>query len=406
MKDQESRDQLGKNRQGIYVGIVLAISIVIATLLVVFKPQAEKKIIKDEPPLAEFVVAVAESISIPVTSQGSVVASQSIGLVAEVSGKVKIVSAEKFKAGKFNKGDLLLQIDDADYQLALTRSQANVASAEQKLARVKVEAEQAKYDLQRMGRDESASTDYALKKPHLIEAQANLKAAEADFELARLQLQRTRVSAPFDGRVSKKYVDQGQYVVSGSLLADIYSIESVEINLPLSLRQIQLLGIELSEGRSAGTIQAKLISEFSGVKYEWPAKFSHLESQLDARSRLIDLVVKVDKPFDQASQLNVPPLTPGMFVRAVLAGATKEKVFSLPRAALRAANELWIVNQDEQLEKRTVTLYGKDASVIYVKSGVQSGERIIINAIDFPVDKMPLQAKLAVSEQHPVVKIK
>ncbi len=393
MNEHKSKDQLANNRQGLYVGIVFSVSIIIVVLLVIFKPEAEKKIVRDEPPLVEYIVAKSESISVPIVSQGNVAASQAISLVAEVSGKIDYVSPAKFRAGKFKKGDLLLQIEDLEYQLALARSESNVASAEQKLARVKIEAEQARFDLKQIGRNVSSSTDYALKKPHLIEAQASLKSAKADYELAKLQLQRTKIEAPFDGRVSKKFIDQGQFVASGTVLADVYSIESVEVGLPLSLQQIHLLGVNLGDNSQFNDIKISLSAEYQNASYQWGAEFSYLEHQLDAKSRLIKLVAKIDKPYEQAIQLNVPPLTPGMFVRAVLTGEPKENVFKIPRVALRGADELWLVNHNDQLERRHVRLYGKDAEVVYIESGIKTGERVVVTSIDFPVDKMPLRSK-------------
>jgi len=225
VQNNKLETSLPARKQWPVVIAILMLAVVVAFVLNFFKPEAEKKAFKEEFPLAEFVVARSELIAIPVVSQGSIKAKTYIKLVAEVSGRISQMAKLRFNGGFFKKGQLLLSIDDADYRLAMVRAEAQVAAAKQQLIRVQTEAGQARYDLKQIGRDPSKSTSYALREPQLAEAQANLQAAQAELEIAGLQMQRTRVLAPFDGRVMNKQVDVGQYVSTGTLLADIYSTE-------------------------------------------------------------------------------------------------------------------------------------------------------------------------------------
>lgn len=381
-------------KQWIIVGGILMVAIFIATLLFVFKPKAEKIAVKDVPPLAEFVLASYQNIAIPVASQGNINAKTNIKLVAEVSGRVTQMAQLKLNGGFFKKNEPLLSIDDIDYRLAITKARALVSSAEQQLARVKTEAEQARFDLKQIGRDPSSSTAYALRKPHLAEAEANLQAAKADLEIAELQLRRTQVNAPFDGRVVKKQVDIGQYVTPGTLLADIYSTETVETRLPVSLKEIELLGLGLrNEQSQINAIKVVLTSEYSGHSFKWDAKLSHTEGELDARNRLVYVVVEIDDPYRKdETDPDRPPLTPGMFVKAKLIGVPRKNVIVLSREALRHGGEVWLVDAEEKLQSRKVELYSKDRLFIYIKSGLKNNDRVIINAINFPVNGMPVSA--------------
>ncbi len=370
---------------------ILLFAFVIAFLLTVFKPQAEKKAIKNSRPLAEFIVAQSQSISVPVISQGSVKAKTRIKLVAEVSGRITQMAKLKFNGGFFKKGELLLSIDDTDYRLAMSRAKAQLAAAQQQLIKVEIEAGQAKYDLQQIGRDPSKSSAYALRKPQLAEAQASLQAAKADLEIARLQMQRTKVIAPFDGRVVSKQVDIGQYVSAGTLLADIYSTEMVTVRLPLSLSKIELLGIRLRNNQAlTGLLNIKLFAQYASKKYQWDAIFSHTEGELDVRNRLVYLVADVADPYvKNKSFTERPPLTPGMFVKAKLLGEEK-KLFKLPRSVLRFDSSIWLIDKQNKLQIKSVSVLTKDKDSIYVESGLQSGDRVIVNAIDFPVNGMLL----------------
>ena len=382
--------------------VVFILAIGISFALYFFKPVADKKISKEELPLAEFIVADMKPVAVPVVSQGSVKAKTYIKLVAQVSGRITQMAKLKINGGFFKKGDLLLSIDDTDYRLAMSSAKAKVAAAKQQLIRVETEAGQAKYDLQQIGRDPSKSTSYALREPQLAEAKANLQAAQADLEIARLQMQRTNVTAPFDGRVVSKQVDIGQFVNTGTLLADIYSTETVVVRLPLSLQKTELLGIKLRNSEQVvNNIKIKLIAEYATKKYEWSAVLSHTEGELDVRNRLVYLVAEVDSPYENDEMLaDRPPLTPGMFVKAELTGVEKNIVM-LPRSALRYGGNVWLIDELDQLQKRKIEMLSKDRDHVYVESGIAQGDRVVINSIDFPLQGMKLLPQLISSVEQP-----
>lgn len=381
------------NRQGMYVGLILSVALLISILLFWFKPAADKQPVHDAPPLAEYVIAEGEQLSIPVYSQGTIAPARQIKLIAEVSGRVSQVNPRAFNGEVFQRGDVLLQIDETDYRLALTQSEARVAAAEQQLERVEAEARQARFDLEQIGQDISKTSDYALKKPHVAEARANLRAARAELKLSRLKLARTRVEAPFDGRLVEHSVDVGQYVSVGTALAEIYSIESGEVRLPMSLTQIELLGLNLLTSEPQGKdVVVSLMAEYAGKPLQWNVALSHVESELDKRNRLATVVAALERSQMEGTE-SMPPLTPGMFVRAELKGRSREGVIRLPREVLRGVNSLWIVTEEEKLATRQVEIYAKDKNNIYVRSGINPGDRVIVNAIEYTIDGMRLTAR-------------
>ncbi len=378
-------------RQRIYVVIVLIIAAAISSLLFVFKPVADKKPVREKPPVAEYVIARPEQLSIPVYSQGSVSARQQIKLVAEVNGRVKRVAEHKFRGERFREGELLVEIDNTDYQLSLARSQAQVAAAEQQLSRVESEARQARFDLQQMGRSPQQASDYALRKPQLAEARANLRAARAELELAELQLQRTRIYAPFNGRVISRQVDEGQYVTTGFTLAEIYATDSMEVKLPLSLEQLKHLDIGLMEAELS-PVDVELTAEIAGTKAQWNTQLSYVESQVDPRNRLLNAVAEIKVNHSVKDALSVS-LTPGMFVKAELRSRKKRNIVRLPEQVLRSNQEVWLIDENDQLIKRKVKLLTRDKDTVYFQQGIALGERVILNVVDFPVKGMRLTPK-------------
>jgi len=375
--------------------VVLLFACIGAYTLYLYQPEAEKKIAKDEPPFAEYIVANMQPISIPILSQGSVKAKTIIKLVSEVNGRVIRMNQLRFNGGFFKKGDLLLRIDDTEYQLKLTKAKSLVAAAKQKLIKVETEAGQAMYDLKHIGRDPSRSSSYALREPQLMEAQANLHSAQADLKIAILQIERTKIKAPFDGRVISKKVDVAQYVSAGTVLAEIYSTESVIVRLPLRLNQADLLGLELhEEQKGKNKIKINLSTVSINKIHQWQASLSHIEGEIDVRNRLIYLVAEIDSPFaHHLKHLNRPPLTPGMFVKAKLSGAVKN-IIKLPRAVLKRGGNVWVIDEESKLKILKIGILYKDEKFIYVNSGLKQGYKVITSPIDYPLNGMRLISAL------------
>ncbi len=370
--------------QGKLVMAILVLGVIITILLFMFRPKAERKIADIKPPVVEVVKATYQTVHIPVYSQGNIAAKIRINLSAEVMGRVVEVSNSLSDGADFNVGDILLRIDDSDYKLAMTRADAQVAAAQQALARTEAEAEQARFDLQRMGRTENETTAFALKLPHLKEARANLKAAQADLAIAELQYKRTSVHAPFTGRVISKKVDVGQYVVPGQVIAEIYATEKMEVRLPLTQSQQAL--IDLPNG------SVLLTTELAGKKLSWQGRISRTESIVDTRNQLLYAVVEIDKAQakNTTDDLNASLLAPGLFVRAVIKGRQLTDIVVLPRTALRFGDEVWLLDDGNLLRKQKVNVLHKDETYVYIDAGIEEHKKVIVSALDFAVDGMAL----------------
>ena len=373
------------------VAWILLAAIVLAVLMFVFKPVAEKKAVEKIPPVVNVIHIQYESLSIPVFSQASVVASQEIQLVAELSGRIVKISDSVLTGGVFEAGDLLFEIDDTDYRLSSVRAEANLAAAQQQLEKIKLEAEQAKFDLQQIGRDPSRSTPYALKKPQVVEAQANLKAAKAELEMARIQVNRTKLRAPFKGRVRSQQVNKGQYVSPGKQLAEIYASEQLEVRLPVSLQQLKLTGLSLQNNiEDNQKVNIHLRLDYGSDAMQWTAQLSHLEAVLETSSRLLYMVAKINQV--PVGSITKQPLTlvPGMFVKAKIEGLPISSVVRMPRQALREKNTLWIFDESGQLSIKPVEIYAKDENHVYIKSGLMPEDKVIVSALDYAVEGMQL----------------
>lgn len=392
-----SNNNRNKRLQWMFVAAVLLVGVAVAILLVVFKPSAKRVAVEHKPPQVEIHLAVLQDIHIPVHSQGNVQARTQIKMAAEVSGKIHWVSSSLTGDGYFNQDELLLAIDDDEYKLLIIKAEALVAAARQLLARTEAEADQARKDLQRLGRDPAQSTEYALRIPHLKEARANLKAAEADLAIASLQRQRTEIRAPFAGRLIKKYVDQGQFVAPGSALLDIYSTETAEVRVPLTQNQLVLLNLPGQDSQPMAEPDSPVLvtAFYAGKGWHWYGQLVRTEGVIDERNRMVYAVVQIAEPnMADPEQPGRPVLTSGMFVKITFQGRKLQQVYVLPRSALRYGHELWLVNGDNRLVKRPVDVIHKERLHVYIDSGLEAGERVITSSLDIAIDNMKLDPQL------------
>jgi multidrug efflux pump subunit AcrA (membrane-fusion protein) len=201
------------------------------------------------PPAVDVVAAAPALRSLSVETQGTVRPLREIKLVSQVGGRVELVSPRFAEGGFFGAGEQLLKVEDIDYQFVIARAQSQVAAASQRVAEEQGRALQAKREWRDLGSDQANAL--FLRKPQLASAQAALKASEADLAAARLDLDRTSISAPFNGRISEKYVDVGQYIAPGTAIATVYDTDVALVRLPLTDRQVALLELPLTCARAS-----------------------------------------------------------------------------------------------------------------------------------------------------------
>lgn len=374
--------------------IIIVIGIVIAWLLLINSPKAHRKPTIVQAPLVQVQKIEPQDVRIPIYSQGTVKPATSSNLSAEVTGQIISTSPHFADGDFFQKGDVLLRINPSDYQLAITKAEAQVASARQQLARAEAEYKQKLEEYK--GVDPSKVTDYALRKPQYEEAKATLKAATADLDLARVQLERCNIHAPYDGRVMAKKADIGQYVTPGTVLASVYATDVAEVRLPLTQSQINLVGIPLAGGDllQAHPVIVRLTGRVGSKDYTWNSRIVRVEAIIDERNRLQYVVAQVKDPYGIHTEKNAQPvMTAGMFVEAEIEGRKMQGVYVLPRMALHNKNTVWVYGKDSQLIIRNVEVIYRGEKTVYVKGGLNPGDGIVTSPLDSAVDGMRLRVE-------------
>lgn len=356
--------------------LVLAAFATLSGILLIFQPQPEKS---DAPrPLAniEVLQVYPESIPLTVTSQGTALPLTESDLAIEVSGRVIAVAQNFRPGGYFEQGDVLLEIDPLDYSAAVAARAAELAQAKLALAQEKALSDQAKADWASMGKGKPSPL--TLRIPQLEYAEAAVASARAAHARAQADLKKTRVRAPYDGRVLQKNIDLGQLAGPNSATpaARLYAIEAAEIRLPITEREAAFL-------RDPADSTAPVLLSHNSRK--WKGSLTRIEATIDTRSRLLYAVAEVEDPYSGSD-----PLRRGLFVDAVIEGRTIQNAYRIPRLALRSNNTVYVLSQDNTLQTREVRILKRDPASVIIEAGLQPGELVAVSPIAYFVENMPV----------------
>ena len=374
--------------QIVLVLIFFAIGFVGYKALVARRPPMRERQVVATDPMARVMAVKAEDIAVPIEGFGTVTPEKQIKLVSQVSGKIISVSSQLVDGGKFSKGDVLAVIDPADYEIAVTLAKARVQDAESKLLLQAQEASVAQSDWKEL-HPGKAIPPLVAKEPQLKTAQANLAAVKAELERANLNLSRTRLTAPFNGRITEKNVDTGQYITPGQSLAVLYSTETAEIVIPLESKH--LLWIDVPGFTTAGTKGSfvDVRAEVGGKDLSWTGKISRAEGRMDEKTRMINVVVTVDNPYEY-----YPPLAMGLFVKTVIQGKPVKNGIIIPRSALRQGDIVWVVDDAGKISFRQVDIALSTYDGLVVQNGLSNGEKVVVSAIKDVTNGMKVRGVL------------
>ena len=356
------------------------------------KVQRERRIIETEALLLE-----RTDFRVTLSSEGVVQSHNETGLTPRVNGRI-IRIAPEFESGSFfEKGAVLLELDPSDFEAAVSSAEARLARAEATLAQEAARAEQALLDWKDLGYTEEP-TDLVLRKPQLKEANANVKAAIADLSEARRNLERTKVIAPYAGRVKTRLVGLGQSVSSGTTLGEIFSTDFAEIRLSLSARELNHINLPNNPGDDPVPVTfTDALSDFS--PQVWQGSIVRTEGTLDEKSRKLFVIARVDDPFGLKTKTDAP-LRIGQPVRAVLKGGIIPDVFIIPRSSLRRPNEITLIHpEDFTLLRQRIDPIWRDEENLIVHDDITEGWHLVTTRLSAVPDGA--KVKIITPEEAP-----
>ena len=335
-------------------------------------------------------ILAPQTYQVMVQSFGTVKPRTQSVLFAQVPGQIIHVSKQFRDGGFFEQGDMLIQLDDRDYRAEVKIAQASLMTAKQSLQEEGARVKQAVADWQRLGNGKAANA-LVLRQPQFEAAKAQVLSAEALLDKVELSLERTKIVAPYAGRILKQHVDIGQVISSNTQLADIFAVDYVEIRLPIKNKDLPLmklpeeyqnaheqLEVDSDEANNSMISNVIISSDLMGEQ-SWQGKIVRTESAIDAMSQQLYVVAQIIRPYDgkynQGAQIKM-----GQYVTAEITGRAVENVLVIPSSAIYQGSYVYLV-QDGLLMRTEIKLGWQNGTESIVTQGLIAGDELVLTSL-------------------------
>lgn len=337
--------------------ILLIIFIIVSFGIYYFWPKNDKT--EQGPPPKIKVLAytvVPSQLVVNLNTIGNLLATESTMIRTEVAGKIQAMPLAEGQAVK--EADLLVQLNDVDYQQEVERKRADYELAELTYNR---NAELAK----------SGATTQQLKD----ESSAAMMIKKAEYETAKIQLERTKILAPYDGILGITNLSLGEYLVIGAPIVQISAINPILAQFTISQNFFSKIKIDAPITLT--------VDSWPGEKF--PGTIYAIDPQIDVETRTV--AVKADVPNDK----NL--LRPGMFAYVSAPVEVKDNTLLVPEEALiPSADQITVLKIVDDIAHLTKVSIGiRQNNMVEITSGLQEGDVIVRSGQLKVHDGMPVE---------------
>lgn len=461
----------------IFIRTVVSLALLgvgVGGVLMMSRPEVPKEPPKaPEPARVLTATADAHDDGIAFDVDGLVVPYRQIDLATQVGGRVKFKAGSCRVGRTVKKGDLLIEIEPADYELEVTRLTKELDQASAMIRELAVEVEtlenqistareqlaidqrqlERALDLSRRRAGSSTELDTARRttlatqsalqsqidqKRLLVQRESRLESAvqlvKANLEKAELDLQRTKILAPFDGIVVSESVEQDGFVAMGNPVVRLQDTSQLDVTCKLHMRQMNWLwqgdskASANDDGYQFPSVPATVIFGIDGVEYAWNAQVDRYDGAgLDSLTRMVPCRVHVKSPTEsrvlgigtsttaatteqdgesasdsstQAAEIiaagardtNPPALMTGMFVKVRVHAQPPLSLMRLPQEAIQPGNSVWVVEDDRLIRRKvSIATSTSDHVIVYQRAGgLQAGDQVVVSPLAAPFDGMPV----------------
>jgi RND family efflux transporter MFP subunit len=367
------------------MSFVLILAIIVGTVIGVVLLVLNKRVAKEDEkqrivPAVEIVEVTAADHAVKIFTQGVVESARETMLAAEVGGRVMEISPAFKRGGTVKKGERLVQIDPADFRATLAAAEVKRADAELALELERARVQQAKLDWEKLGNGNQPLNPLVLRKPYLAAAEASAASAVEAAAKARRDVERTEILAPFDAGLRSANAEVGAVVAPGTMVAELYASNDLEVRLPLSLEDFGFLD---RDAKGIVTLKGTIGAE----EYLWKAEPVRIDPEIERTTLSAHIAVKVLPT--QGSAFPLPPV--GLFVKAEIAGKTLGGVSEIPRRALLEGNRVIVVGEGNQIAFRDLVIPRRTRKTALVSGGLEAGDRIVLTRLSAPIAGMEVQ---------------
>jgi RND family efflux transporter MFP subunit len=334
-----------------------------------------------------------QSEDVTVEAYGTVIPSRQITIQTEVEGRIIAQNTELIPGGLIKQGDMIIQIDPADYELAV-----NEYKAELEEAVFELELEEGKQVIAErewaLMKDEITTThsgkSLALREPHLRLVKAKVDKAKSRLAAAELALQRTVVRAPFNAIVIEEFIDEGQLVGTQTPIARLAGTDQyrVQVSVPVSALH-RIYSTEAEQSRAAAEIV------FEPAKGDILVRHGHvlkIMGDLDPEGRMARMLIVIDDPLNiQYPGQKKGVVLLGSYVKVKINAGTFDNVYSIPREALREGDVIWVKDSSNKLQFRNVTIVWRRKYDVLVNTDLQQGDTLILSRLQSPLPGMEVK---------------
>ncbi|WP_191923406.1 efflux RND transporter periplasmic adaptor subunit [Pantoea agglomerans] len=327
---------------------------------------------------------------------GRVEAVQSVQLRPRVSGYIDAVNYRE--GDEVRKGQVLFTIDDRSYRAALEQAKAELARARSQASLARSESGRSE---KLIGTQAISREAWEQRRSAASQAQADVLAAEAAVDMAQLNLDFTRVTAPIDGRASRAMITAGNLVTAGdsaSVLTTLVSQQQMYVYFDVDENTFLNYQAMARQGqqRHALPVEIALVGE-QGFPHQ--GKIDFLDNQLTASTGTIRMRALLDNQQRQ--------FTPGLFARVRLPGSAQfEAVLIDDKAVLTDQDRkyVYVVDGEGKAQRRDIQPGAMVDGLRIVKSGLQSGDKVIIAGLQkvfmpgMPVTAQPVAMRAAAAQ--------
>ena len=334
-----------------------------------------------------------------IDGNGIVVPTAAISVSSQVNGEVISLHPNLVSGGAFKKGEILIQVDRRTFEANLKEAEANQRANQSTLEFITKQLTRLESLMEQGFIGEETLDDAISRRDQTLAAIARQNAI---IQNRQLDLERTSIQAPFDGRVYEESVDVGDIVSPGRELARFYASSEVEVIVGLNTDDSSFIP-GLWQQQTAQQRSAWVTVDHGDNTYQWQGYVHRVESDLDRVTRTVDVVVRIPSPFTAGTlvgnpsssvELEAPPLLVGMYTNIAIEGMSLPGHFVIPVSALRPNNTIWTSMSEGILKQETVEFVRQEGNqAVLLAPDLPEGTPIIVSDIALMSDGMRIKVE-------------
>lgn len=414
------------------------------TIFIMLRDPPARRLVAEQSRTLRVIRLIPIDVIPRVVGHGTSKSARVARIVAEVSGRVVSVHRDLRAGAIIAKGSELLRIDPTEYELAIAQLEADIAQIDAQIAELDGKGENLQASLKidvdsltlveaDLARTREAFEQNAANQLEIDEreramlaqrqivqnlrnsinllpaqrqaAEASRVVKQAQLDVAKLDLTKTVITAPFACRIGAVDIQLRQFLQTNETLFEAFGIDRTEIEAQMRLGAIQ--GLLRGVGRdqlSVGTLDLETMRRIFNVEVEvrveigaitgrWEATFDRVRENIDSKTRTVGVVVAVDRPYENVVPGERPPLIEGLYCEVELRGAVQSGRLVVPRSAVHGG-AVYVVSADQRLERRPVTTGLIQYGIACIDSGLAAGELVIVSDPTPAIEGMLVDAVL------------